>query len=136
MQYCDKCGSTEVFFDAWVGVNDSTDVRPFQHTHCGPCGTRTTLVDVMPPQPWEDQTNPMFIPPIVMHPTTGADYDTVTSVVKGWVVQVHLLIPDGQPHVGTVGFLDSNDNSVALFSEDEDFIETIHLRNVRWIQVL
>lgn len=42
---CINCGSDEVFFDAYVGVNDPTDVRTFDAVFCADCEGLTTLVD-------------------------------------------------------------------------------------------
>lgn len=42
---CSYCGSREVFSDAYVGINDPTDVLTYDDTHCmkcqGPCSTVT-----------------------------------------------------------------------------------------------
>jgi hypothetical protein len=34
IQVCTNCGSSNVMRDAWVAVNDSTDVRTFDDTYC------------------------------------------------------------------------------------------------------
>jgi hypothetical protein len=46
MSVCATCGSDRVFFDAYVGVNDPTDVRTFDAVFCDDCGT-TVGVDVI-----------------------------------------------------------------------------------------
>lgn len=40
---CTHCGGSNVFYDAFVGVNDPTDVRTFDATFCDDCGGETTL---------------------------------------------------------------------------------------------
>jgi len=51
---CSECGSDTVFFDAWVGANDPTDIRTFQQAFCEDCG-ETSLED-------EDWVKPEGIP--------------------------------------------------------------------------
>ena len=36
---CDQCGSANVLYDAFVHVNDPTDVRTFDDTYCEDCET-------------------------------------------------------------------------------------------------
>lgn len=38
MKTCVKCGSTELFYDAHVGVNDPEDVRTYDAIDCMYCG--------------------------------------------------------------------------------------------------
>ena len=40
---CSACGSDEVFYDAYVGVNDDNDVRRFDAVFCDNCGGETSL---------------------------------------------------------------------------------------------
>lgn len=40
MKVCENCGSDEVFHDAYVGVNDTSDVRVFETVDCFACGDR------------------------------------------------------------------------------------------------
>ena len=40
---CSACGSEEVFYDAYVGVNDGEDVRTFDAVFCDNCGGETSL---------------------------------------------------------------------------------------------
>lgn len=51
MQVCTECGSSRVFYDAYVGVNDPKDVLTFQATFCevcgGPCSLRPATVWVL-----------------------------------------------------------------------------------------
>jgi rRNA maturation endonuclease Nob1 len=42
---CTSCGSGDVFFDAYVGVNDRNDVRTFDAVFCDACGGETSLKD-------------------------------------------------------------------------------------------
>lgn len=46
MKACSECGSTDVFYDAYVGVNDPEDVRTFDQAFCDDCGGETSLVEV------------------------------------------------------------------------------------------
>ena len=41
---CVRCGSTDLWGDAQVCVNDPTDVRTFDAVTCGGCGDTDTLV--------------------------------------------------------------------------------------------
>lgn len=34
---CLECGSDEVYFDGWIGVNDPSDIKSFDETHCERC---------------------------------------------------------------------------------------------------
>lgn len=49
---CSHCGSSHVFYDAWVGVNDPSDVRTFDATFCMACEGPTSLIPV--PVPTDD----------------------------------------------------------------------------------
>lgn len=40
---CSACGSADVFYDAYVGVNDDEDVRTFDAVFCDNCGGETSL---------------------------------------------------------------------------------------------
>lgn len=40
---CTTCGSEDVFYDAYVGVNDENDVRTFDAVFCDNCGGETSL---------------------------------------------------------------------------------------------
>lgn len=42
-QVCSTCGSEEVFYDAYVGVNDDGDVRTFDAVFCDNCGGESSL---------------------------------------------------------------------------------------------
>lgn len=53
---CSTCGSDAVFFDAWVGANDPTDLRVFDQAYCDDCGGETSLDDS------EDWAKPEGIP--------------------------------------------------------------------------
>lgn len=46
MKVCKTCKSENVFFDAYVGVNDSQDTRVFDAVFCDDCGGETSLVEV------------------------------------------------------------------------------------------
>ena len=50
MKVCSSCGSSDVFRDAYVGVNDTSDVRTFDNIFCDNCGGETSLVDAESPQ--------------------------------------------------------------------------------------
>lgn len=45
MKVCKECGSEDVFWDAYVGVNDPEDVRLFDNVHCDNCEGPTSLVE-------------------------------------------------------------------------------------------
>lgn len=51
---CSTCGSSDVYYDAYVGVNDPTDVRTFQQAFCDECEGETTLVT---PNRYEKESN-------------------------------------------------------------------------------
>ena len=40
---CSTCNSDEVFYDAYVGVNDDGDIRKFDAVFCDNCGGETSL---------------------------------------------------------------------------------------------
>ena len=42
---CSTCGSKEVFYDAYVGVNDESDVRTFDSVFCETCGGQTSWTE-------------------------------------------------------------------------------------------
>lgn len=42
--FCTECGSSEVFADAWVSLNDSDDVRKFDKTYCMDCQQYRTVM--------------------------------------------------------------------------------------------
>lgn len=42
-QVCSTCGSDEVFYDAYVAVNNDGDVRTFDAAMCDVCGKETSL---------------------------------------------------------------------------------------------
>lgn len=46
---CTACGSPRVYADAWASLNNESDVRTFDDTHCddceGPCRTVEVQVD-------------------------------------------------------------------------------------------
>lgn len=44
IRVCKECGSENIFFDAYVGVNDPTDVRTFDAVFCDDCGKQTGAV--------------------------------------------------------------------------------------------
>jgi hypothetical protein len=51
MKVCKTCKSENVFYDAYVGVNDSQDTRVFDTVLCDDCGGETSLLDVEPEKP-------------------------------------------------------------------------------------
>ena len=46
MKVCRECGSANVYWDAYVGVNDPEDVRTFDNVFCDDCEVQTSLVGV------------------------------------------------------------------------------------------
>jgi hypothetical protein len=42
---CSGCYGGNVFYDAWVNVNDPTDVRSFDAVFCEDCDGETSLID-------------------------------------------------------------------------------------------
>lgn len=86
--------------------------------------------------PWTDTGNPRFIPPVVINCETGADYDTLLSLLHGWVVQVHLIDDDGFERIGTVDhrFFDDHIHLSNDGEGQDNFV--IALEHVRWLQVL
>lgn len=44
IRVCRECGSENIFFDAYVGVNDPTDVRTFDAVFCEGCDGPTQAV--------------------------------------------------------------------------------------------
>lgn len=46
MKVCRECGSKNVYWDAYVGVNDPEDVRTFDNVFCDDCEGQTSLVGV------------------------------------------------------------------------------------------
>jgi hypothetical protein len=46
MKACKHCGSVNVFYDAYVNVNDPKDVRTFDSIMCDNCGKETSLIDL------------------------------------------------------------------------------------------
>lgn len=51
MRVCKTCKSENVFFDAYVGVNDSQDTRVFDAVFCDDCGGETSLEDAEAGEP-------------------------------------------------------------------------------------
>lgn len=45
MQVCEECGSVNIFFDAYVNVNDPDDIRTFDATYCGDCATFCSIIN-------------------------------------------------------------------------------------------
>lgn len=44
--YCRGCGSENVYADAWVGLNDPTDVLgPYDTFYCMGCGDQDASID-------------------------------------------------------------------------------------------
>ena len=43
MKVCSACGSDDVWYDAFVNVNDETDIQLFSHIYCGSCDGGTSL---------------------------------------------------------------------------------------------
>lgn len=41
---CSACNSTDVYYDAWSGVNDPLDVITFDKIFCSECDGETTLI--------------------------------------------------------------------------------------------
>lgn len=41
---CGSCGSRDVFYDAWVGINDPADVRTFDAIFCPNCEGAVSVV--------------------------------------------------------------------------------------------
>lgn len=134
MTYCDNCGEPQAtnmmhhvdrlpVAVASANIGESASL-------CGDCSAE------LMPHPWVDPTDPRFVPPVVINPFTGADYDTLLTILSGWVVQVHLIVPDGREHIGVVA--NECDNHIHLTNDSEGHTpdEAINLANVRWIQVL
>jgi hypothetical protein len=46
MRVCDKCYGVNVYYDAYVNVNDPTDVRAFSAAFCDDCGGETSLIAI------------------------------------------------------------------------------------------
>ena len=46
MKVCKECGSADVYWDAYVNVNDPNDVRLFDAVFCDDCGGETSLTTV------------------------------------------------------------------------------------------
>lgn len=46
MKVCRECGSADVYWDAYVNVNDPSDVRLFDAVFCDDCGGETSLTTV------------------------------------------------------------------------------------------
>lgn len=59
IQVCTNCGSSNVMRDAWVAVNDSTDVRTFDDTYCCNCESSCALKAVEVPDDF-DETNDIY----------------------------------------------------------------------------
>jgi hypothetical protein len=47
MKVCEFCGSKSLFFDAYVGVNDPSDVRVFERIDCDSCGMKDIGVETL-----------------------------------------------------------------------------------------
>jgi hypothetical protein len=77
----------------------------------------------------------MTFPDVVFDIDTGADWDTMLSLLNGWCVRVHLF--DGRSFDGTVRNEIHDDHIWLDDSEDVDGpTEVIHLDHVERIQVL
>lgn len=83
-----------------------------------------------------DPASERFIPPVVIDSETGADYDTLLTLLDGWVVAVHyhdnLAI---EPATDTVRH-NTWDDRIHLVDSDGTETHAIDLALVRWIQVL
>lgn len=47
MKVCEFCGSSDIFFDAYVGVNDPKDTRIFESIDCDSCGMKGIGVETL-----------------------------------------------------------------------------------------
>lgn len=45
IKVCSTCGSDRVFFDAWVGVNDPSDILTFDTVFCNNCDGESSLTE-------------------------------------------------------------------------------------------
>ncbi len=43
---CDRCGSDNVYFDAYVSVNHRDDIRVYDATFCDGCQKATTISEL------------------------------------------------------------------------------------------
>jgi hypothetical protein len=42
MRVCKECGSDEIYYDAWVNVNDSEHIITFDFVYCMICEAKAT----------------------------------------------------------------------------------------------
>lgn len=47
MKVCEFCGSSDIFFDAYVSVNNPEDVRTFSRIDCDECGMHNIRVETL-----------------------------------------------------------------------------------------
>ena len=94
--------------------------------------------------PIEDPTDPRYMPSIVFSTDTGADFDTLLSVLgnmngagRGWSVTLHLHADDG---VGRSGWVDydhpaSGVNIVLRHWDTDEVVHVVPLVAVKHIQI-
>lgn len=53
VQVCERCGSADLLQDAYVHVNDQSDVRTFDDIVCNSCGGSTSTEEVEVPDTFD-----------------------------------------------------------------------------------
>lgn len=58
---CTTCGSPRVLLDAYVGLNDSDDVRTYDDTFCEDCGGECSTKEVEVEDDFDIETDTYFV---------------------------------------------------------------------------
>lgn len=106
MKVCKNCGSSKVFYDAYVSVNDPKDVLTFDAIMCDDCGRETSLVEA------------------ATESTTSHDGHVLKYVMfKANIEQDALITPEGNVEVnGDISILDFGDDHKVYCDTCEKFV--------------
>lgn len=107
MKTCGNCGSEEIFYDAYAGVNDPTDVRQFETVDCFACGDK--------------DINVVEVERAKQHPHDGHVLKYV--MFKANIEQDALITSEGNVEVsGDISILDFGDDHKVYCDTCETFI--------------
>jgi hypothetical protein len=84
--------------------------------------------------PISDPTNPQYMPQVVFDCNTGADCDTLLTLIDGWSVYLHLHNDDGVERQGWVEHR-GGDNVVLRHHETDQVVHVVPLADVKYIQI-
>jgi hypothetical protein len=68
---CTRCGAGDVYSDAWVGINDSTDIITFDQSFCASCEGECSVETL---EEWEAKVSPAA-PGIIVRPVVASEHE-------------------------------------------------------------